>query len=154
RTACPDSPVPPNRYVQHVRDGPEQGLGPAFHVAVPPDPTRVSAFLPRAVLASLLQNYPPRVKGYADQLLAKLIAEGKLPAGAAPRPHPPPEHHEAIARAFTQHLLEDPQFTYTAQLRRARPDADPIEEFLLELKAGHCERFAAALVMMLRTQGI
>jgi transglutaminase-like putative cysteine protease len=151
RSTCLDSPAPPNRYVQYTRDGPEPDLGPAFHLAV--QRGSESASRPRFALQSVLSNYPARVRGYADQLVARLVAEGKLPAGAS-RPGDRDEHHEAIARAFARHLAEDPEFTYTSQLRRARPDADPIEEFLLELKAGHCERFAAALVMMLRSQGI
>ena len=44
-------------------------------------------------------------------------------------------------------------FTYTLQLSRT-PPSDPLAEFLFIRKQGHCEYFAAAMAVMLRTQGI
>ncbi len=43
---------------------------------------------------------------------------------------------------------------YTTDLRRENTDVDPVEDFLYHSKAGHCERFATALVLLLRSQGI
>jgi hypothetical protein len=72
----------------------------------------------------------------------------------AVRLRPPEAQHEAVARAFAQHLSESPEFSYTLTLTRTRPDLDPVEDFLEHTKAGHCERYASALVLMLRSQGI
>ena len=44
-------------------------------------------------------------------------------------------------------------FGYTLQLPRSVP-RDPIANFLFDRKQGHCEYFASAMAVMLRTQGI
>jgi len=44
-------------------------------------------------------------------------------------------------------------YGYTLQLPRIRP-ADPLANFLFERKQGHCEYFASAMAVMLRTLGI
>lgn len=59
-----------------------------------------------------------------------------------------------MARAFSAYLSESPEYSYTLTLSRPRPDLDPVEEFLEHTKSGHCERYASALVLMLRSQGI
>jgi protein-glutamine gamma-glutamyltransferase len=53
----------------------------------------------------------------------------------------------AIERYLSTH------FGYTLQLSNRLPD-DPIADFLFIRKAGHCEYFASAMAVMLRTQGI
>ena len=45
------------------------------------------------------------------------------------------------------------EYRYTLQLPRTQP-ADPIANFLLERRAGHCEYFASAMAVMLRAIGI
>ena len=62
--------------------------------------------------------------------------------------------HEVVAREFARHLSDHPELRYTTAVRRGNPDLDPVEDFLDQTKAGHCERFASALVLMLRSQGI
>jgi transglutaminase-like putative cysteine protease len=136
---------PVTRYVQYTRPAAEPGLGPGFALAGEAKPV-------------LVHNPVPGVKAYASQLLDRLIREGQLPAAAStPDPvrlHLAPEYHEPVARAFARHLSESPEFTYTTTLRRERKSLDPVEEFLIHTRAGHCERFATALVLMLRSQGI
>lgn len=44
------------------------------------------------------------------------------------------------------------QFAYTLELKAGGPD--PLADFLFNVREGHCEYFATAMVMMLRTQGI
>lgn len=44
-------------------------------------------------------------------------------------------------------------FAYTLNLT-GKPGADPLAHFLFETKAGHCEYFATAMAVMLRTLGI
>jgi transglutaminase-like putative cysteine protease len=55
------------------------------------------------------------------------------------------------AAAIEQHLRT--RFGYTLDLSGTPPD-DPLAHFLFERRAGHCEYFAAAMTVMLRTQGI
>lgn len=45
------------------------------------------------------------------------------------------------------------RFTYTLSLT-GKPGDDPLAHFLFETHAGHCEYFASAMAIMLRTQGI
>ncbi|HXG09594.1 MAG TPA: DUF3488 and transglutaminase-like domain-containing protein [Gemmataceae bacterium] len=65
-----------------------------------------------------------------------------------------PEYHEKVARALTDYLATSGDYTYTLELRRHERRLDPIEDFLRNVKQGHCERYAAALALMLRSQGI
>ena len=58
---------------------------------------------------------------------------------------------EETAVRLTGHLARE--FSYTLDLRRVS-DLEPLEEFLFVSRAGHCEYFAAALAVMLRSLGI
>lgn len=136
-----------HRYVQRMLPDREPDLGTPFHITDPD---------PGVKLRALSQNPVPAVKRYADELLDAYVRDGKLPTDfrdpvtMAPRG----EYHDRIARRFCEHLATAPDFTYTTVLRRDRKDLDPVEEFLLHGRAGHCERFASALALMLRSQGI
>ncbi len=50
-----------------------------------------------------------------------------------------------------QHLLN--QYDYTVDFL-GRTGEDPLDDFLFVYKSGHCEYFASAMVLMLRSQGI
>ncbi|MCY2999772.1 MAG: transglutaminaseTgpA domain-containing protein, partial [Planctomycetota bacterium] len=53
------------------------------------------------------------------------------------------------------HLADSQQFEYTLSLTGPRDSGiDPIADFLLNKKRGHCQYFASALALMLRSQGI
>lgn len=61
-----------------------------------------------------------------------------------------------VARALRDHFLKPGVYQYTldfSQVSRRRR-LDPIEDFVANHHSGHCEYFASALVMMLRSQGI
>jgi hypothetical protein len=55
------------------------------------------------------------------------------------------------ARAIERYLMS--HYAYTLKLSERRPD-DPLAEFLFDRKQGHCEYFASAMAIMLRTLGI
>jgi transglutaminase-like putative cysteine protease len=55
------------------------------------------------------------------------------------------------ARAVERYLLAN--YRYTLDLA-GNPPADPLVRFLFESRAGHCEYFASAMTIMLRTLGI
>ena len=119
-------------------------------------PLRLIDRTPGPRVAALVLNPVERVKEYADQLVQQLIGSGRLPPDCRDRITllPQRQYHQVIAEAFTTHLATSPRFQYTLNLRRERKDLDPVEEFLFVTKAGHCERFASALVLLLRSQGI
>jgi transglutaminase-like putative cysteine protease len=137
----------PYEYVQVWRAGSDPDLGPAFQLTDP---------APEDVFHPLCQNPVPRVKEYADAVLQGLVRSGQLPADFRDRARlmPRAEFHERIARAFSAHLATTPELSYTTNIRRDRRDVDPIEDFLFHSRAGHCERFATALALMLRSQDI
>lgn len=60
---------------------------------------------------------------------------------------PPAEKAQRLER----YLIEN--YEYTLDLL-GRPGGEPIDRFLFEDRRGHCEYFASALVVLLRTQGI
>ncbi|MFO0822489.1 MAG: transglutaminase domain-containing protein [Gemmataceae bacterium] len=134
-------------YVQVWRAKAEPNLSPKFHLTDSNPDERIRP---------LLQNPVPRVKEYADGLLDKLIQDRQLPADCRD-PNtglPRPQFHDRIAQAFNNHLATTPELRYTTKLRRTRKDVDPVEDFLFHTRAGHCERFASALALLLRSQGI
>lgn len=141
----------PRRYVQEYRERDDPDASPPFRFVGRDRDVHEQ-------LAHIRQNPVPRVKQYADAVLKEFQAAGKLPADEELLSKwgtlPDERYHDAIARAFTVHLATAPTFTYTTDLRRAKKDVDPIEDFLFHSKTGHCERFATALVLMLRSQGI
>ena len=77
--------------------------------------------------------------GISDRIeaLAGLLAGDRSPSEAA----------ELIER----HLIES--YDYTLDFV-GRDPSNPIDEFLFEYRSGHCEYFATAMVMMLRSQGV
>ena len=78
------------------------------------------------------RRVPPAVRAYAEKLTAGL------------------EEPHAIYDRIHRHL--ETEFVYTLDPPKAV--GDPIVHFLLRSKAGHCEYFASAAVMMLTARGI
>ena len=63
------------------------------------------------------------------------------------------EHYE-VARWFEQQLSSSGQFQYSLQGPERDTSIDAIEDFVSNNPRGHCEYFATALALMLRSQGI
>ncbi len=64
-----------------------------------------------------------------------------------------PQFKVKAARALERYL-HSPRFVYTLAHVPRDPAIDPIEDFIKNNPQGHCEYFASALALMLRTQGI
>ena len=62
------------------------------------------------------------------------------------------------AKALERHFLDDESYTYSLDFddinARRIPGVDPVEDFVGNHRTGHCEYFASALTLMLRSQGI
>jgi hypothetical protein len=83
----------------------------------------------------------PAVAAAAQEVLA---AEGLQEAGPLER-----------ALALERHFLTSPRYRYSLNLNFPRDTSlDPLEDFVANHGTGHCEYFAGALAMMLRTQGV
>jgi len=94
-----------------------------------------TAGYPPQVLLDFMGPTPvdPRVRALAQQITS-----------SAPGPY---EKAAAIESYLSSHLA------YTLELPKTTP-ADPIASFLFERRQGHCEYFASAMAVMLRTLGI
>jgi len=100
------------------------------------------------------QPVPEEIGGWARERLLHLPglsaeartldADGKVP----------PEHHSAVSEAFCRYFGHSPEFSYTLKLRRHDRKIDATADFLLNVKQGHCERFAGALALSLRSLGM
>jgi len=60
------------------------------------------------------------------------------------------------AKALTSYFRDSSEYSYTLDFRDIERDEsiDPIVDFTINFKTGHCQYYASALAMMLRSQGI
>ena len=66
----------------------------------------------------------------------------------------PEADHADRAGALDRWLGYSGEFNYTLKLDPVDPKIDPIEDFLLNRKEGHCEYFASAMTLLLRSEDI
>jgi hypothetical protein len=135
----------PYRYVQLVTPAKDPNLSP---------PIGDSPQLP----THYLQQPIPGLRRAARELIERFREEGKLTADevtiAGEQIRVPPEHWEKVAGLFTDYLATSGEFGYTLQLTRKDLTLDPNEDFLRNLRRGHCERFASALALLARSCNI
>jgi transglutaminase-like putative cysteine protease len=74
---------------------------------------------------------------------AAAVVAGISPANTADR-----------AKALESHLRDSGDYQYTMQSPVRTPGMDPVEDFVANNPRGHCEYFAGALALMLRSVGI
>jgi len=102
-----------------------------------PGELRAAAYdYPPEIVPSYLQP-PPRLDGRVVRLARQITASA--------------DNNYDKAAAVELYLRT--HFGYTLQLPRTVPP-DPVANFLFERKQGHCEYFASAMAIMLRTVGI
>ncbi len=67
-----------------------------------------------------------------------------------------PGERVVAAQLLQDHFRSPGAYTYTLDFRNVprTPGVDPIEDFVANHRTGHCEYFASALCLMLRSQGI
>lgn len=112
----------------------------------------------------LLHDVPRGLTEWTVSLLRRLEAEPRyhlaaaLPAtetSAAERSFLlDPDQWEIVAVALRDYLATSGDYAYTFERRRSDTSVDPVLDFLSNVKEGHCERFAAALALMLRSVGV
>lgn len=131
-------------YRQFIAPLAEPDLGPPINV----DPSYIDIL---KVVTGL-----PAMQRFSNELLKSLSSSGQLPRVELPGPAQDLDarFHEGVARAFTAHLRASGQFQYTLSLDRSDLNLDPIEDFVLNVRAGHCNRFSSALALLLRCQGV
>jgi hypothetical protein len=105
------------------------------------------ALLDSTELSPTYSYSPPKLKqlkAYAKKVLEPL----KLKFGGNPVPA------DKIAQELLVHLRDSGQFRYSLDRSVIDSNLDAIEDFLANRKYGHCQYFASALALLLRTEGI
>ncbi len=106
----------------------------------PPRPIELRAML--QPFASGIDSNPfPDIQALATRILADKNLDPQVDRLAA-------------ARALSAYFHESEEFFYSLEPQVREADLDPLEDFVTVHRAGHCEYFAGALVLMLRSQGI
>ena len=88
-------------------------------------------------IAETYLQLPPKLDSRIPELAREIAKNAKTPFDKA---------------LVMESYLRD-RFTYTLNLA-GKPGEDPLAHFLFETRAGHCEYFASAMTIMLRTLGI
>ena len=101
---------------------------------VPPSSDRMK------ILLGMPETLKARFRKIALPLVRHLPDEGTQEAVIAVR-----------ARALESHLRDSGEFGYTLEMNVNDPELDPVEDFLVNRKKGHCEYFASALALLLRS---
>ena len=107
-----------------------------------PSPTSLRLRDGDRLLLSIPEELQPRLREIAEPLVANIEGQGPRRASTA------------RARALEAFLRDSGQFTYTLQMDVKDRSLDPVEDFLVNRKKGHCEYFASALALLLRSVNI
>ena len=105
------------------------------------------------------QRFTPAQRQYLNELLsfpAEEIPTAKLLADELVSTMLPGKRNAyEVATRLEEHLSQSERYNYTLNLNNALVKGmDPLEQFLSVDRRGHCQYFASALAMMLRSQGI
>ena len=114
---------------------PDEWIARADDLDFPTDPDELIA---RRSLLKVPEGLEARLASLAEPLI-RMIPRGDV---------------EARARALEAWLRDSKQFRYSVQMAQTAPDVDPVEDFLFNRKQGHCEYFASALALLLRSVDI
>jgi protein-glutamine gamma-glutamyltransferase len=105
-----------------------------------------------------LLSIPDGLKGLRQ--LAFKVTGGEQIVGAPGDPASDPSDPASAAKArrlvdlLCHYLRDSGEYVYSLDTSAKNPKLDPVEDFVLNRKAGHCEYFASALVLMLRAVGV
>jgi hypothetical protein len=93
------------------------------------------------MLLSIPEPLKARLRKIAEPVIAEISGFG-------------PEAIGRRAHALEKHLRDSGLFTYSLRMDVVDPTIDPVEDFLVNRKEGHCEYFASALALLLRSVDI
>ncbi len=159
RTPPAKVPMPPYRQLVAFNGPPDRDLGPAFELSVPFLRAGAQAS-PENPLVMLRAVRPPRLREWSVALFRRLALADEVLAGCLSRASEEPQFqfapqdYEAVARRLELYFRTTRDYQYTLKLRRLDLTADPVVEFLTRTREGHCERYAAAVALVLRCVGV
>ncbi|MGP0065769.1 MAG: DUF3488 and DUF4129 domain-containing transglutaminase family protein [Isosphaeraceae bacterium] len=113
------------------------------------------------LLLSIPEQLKVRLRNLAEPIVASIKGEGlevKIPRGVELSDEEREKLElsrrkvtEARAHALDNYLRDSGQYSYTLQMGVDDSNLDPVEDFLINRKRGHCEYFASALALLLRS---
>ncbi len=89
-------------------------------------------------LLSLSEALKAKLRPIALPVVASITQEGR-------------QGIRARAEALERYLRDSGRFHYTLRMEQIDQSLDPVEDFLVNRKEGHCEYFASALALLLRS---
>ena len=93
----------------------------------------------------VLVDINPRDFPSVERLRTRIIREADVSEG----------ENLAVAKAIEQFFSQAGEFKYTLDLTaKADPKLDPVEDFVANQRAGHCQFFASTMLVMLRQSAI
>ncbi|RMF43929.1 MAG: transglutaminase domain-containing protein [Planctomycetota bacterium] len=140
-----ETEVPPGKSVRYTIGSYGFGRG----EQVPVTPARLTARDDNQIDANDFEHIMRLTRGFStmyrlDQYRRQLLLNARVPE----------DDLVGVAELLERHLAQG-EFTYTLDLPPpADADLDPIEDFVINQKKGHCQFFASAMVAMLRQSGI
>jgi hypothetical protein len=93
-------------------------------------------------IRDLLLNIDPELKDRLREIATPIVKDIPDDDGEGVR---------ARSRALESYLREGGGFTYSLEMRSVDPSLDPVLDFLINRKEGHCEYYASALALLLRS---
>ena len=153
------SMMPDYRQLVAFNPPPDRDLGPPFELSVPFVPAGQAAS-PENPLVRLRTVRLARLQAWSVDFFKRLaltdpvVAECLARAVEKPQFQFLPRDYEAVAVRLAAYFQASTDYQYTLKLRRLDLTVDPVEEFLVQTREGHCERFAAATALILRCVGI
>jgi hypothetical protein len=100
------------------------------------------------------QRVPDQIGAWTRQRLSGLRQLTPPQCRVDEHGHLAPQNHAAVSIALCRFFAAGGEFRYSLTLKRQQRKIDPIADFLLNVKTGHCERFASALALSLRSVGV
>jgi transglutaminase-like putative cysteine protease len=115
-----------------------------YQILSDPDPESAQpgeqppSFTHTELLLAMPEALRLRLRALAEPIVGRIPGRGR-------------EATVARARALEAHLRDSGLFGYSLHMDVVDPDLDPVEDFLVNRKEGHCEYFASALALLLRS---
>lgn len=111
------------------------------------EPGGVEGFAVRGGIAQKFLKLP-------DQLPALSRLAQEIAASVSPFEASEQRLDMRIAEAIEAHLRDSGRYSYSLRADIVDPSIDPVEDFIVNRQAGHCEYFASAMALMLRAADI
>jgi transglutaminase-like putative cysteine protease len=136
------NPIDGTLFRPDSRGGPYDYI---VHSDADPNAHQRNEVCPSEFRTELLLSIPEEVKARLRKIAEPIVA-GISPDG--------PDAITRRAHALEAYLRDSGQFSYSLRMDIVDPTLDPVEDFLINRKEGHCEYYASALALLLRSVDI